>query len=59
MKAFLLAAKTVIFAFFGVRRKNAAATDWNTLKPHHVIIAGIFMAALFIAIILTVVDLIV
>ena len=40
--------KAVLWAFLGIRRRNAHENDLAKLKPVHVIIAGIVLAALFV-----------
>lgn len=36
----------VLWSFFGVRKGQAMARDAVTIKPHHVIIAGVLLAAI-------------
>jgi hypothetical protein len=45
----LRAFKTVLWAFFGVRRSGKHAEDAAHLTPAQVIVAGIVGAALFVA----------
>jgi len=48
--AFLQTMRAVGWSFFGVRRSADYAQDVAKLNPVHVIIAGIFGAALFVAV---------
>jgi hypothetical protein len=41
-------AKAVFWSFFGIRKRSAHERDAVTLKPVHVIIAGIIGAAIFV-----------
>jgi len=52
----LEAAKTVLWAFFGVRRRADHAAV--RLKPAHIVVAGVLGAALFVFVIVTVVRLV-
>ena len=52
-------ARAVLWSFFGVRRKADYEKDAAELNPVHVIIAGILAAALFIALLIIVVNLVV
>ena len=38
----------VSWSFFGVRKRAAMAQDVASIKPHHVIIVGIVLAALMV-----------
>ena len=40
--------RAVLWSFFGVRRKSDYERDAARLNPVHVIIAGVFAAALFV-----------
>lgn len=52
-------ARAVLWSFFGVRRKADYEKDATQLNPVHVIIAGLLAAALFIALLIIVVNLVV
>ena len=52
-------ARAVLWSFFGVRRKADYEKDAAELNPVHVIIAGLLAAALFVAILILVVNLVV
>ena len=52
-------ARAVLWSFFGVRRKADYEKDAGELNPVHVIIAGLLAAALFIALLIIVVNLVV
>ena len=52
-------ARAVLWSFFGVRRKADYEKDAAQLNPVHVIIAGLLAAALFIALLIIVVNLVV
>jgi hypothetical protein len=49
----------VLGAFIGIRRRSAGDRDLASLKPVHVIVAGVIAAALFVIILVTLVNLIV
>ena len=51
--------RAVFWSFFGVRRRADYQADFSSLKPAHVIIAGLIGAALFVAGLLFLVSLIV
>ncbi|EOA06469.1 hypothetical protein HBH1_03402 [Herbaspirillum sp. BH-1] len=51
--------KAVFWSFFGVRKRKDYESDAARLNPVHVIIAGILGAAIFIAILVTIVKLVV
>jgi Protein of unknown function (DUF2970) len=42
----------VFASFLGIRKKAAGEQDIVTIKPHHVIIAGVLGAALFVAVLI-------
>jgi hypothetical protein len=42
------AIKAVLWGFLGVRRKAAYEKDTQTLKPQHVIAAGLIAAVVFV-----------
>ena len=51
--------KAVFWSFFGIRKKSDYESDAANLNPVHVIIAGVLGAALFIAILVTIVHFVV
>jgi len=51
--------KAVFWSFFGIRKKSDYESDAANLNPLHVIIAGVLGAALFIAILVTIVHFVV
>jgi hypothetical protein len=51
--------RAVLWSFFGVRRRSDYEQDAAQLNPVAVIIAGVMAAALFVALLLVVVNLIV
>ena len=48
----------VFWSFFGIRRKAAGERDTVTIKPLHVVIAGILGAAIFVGILIALVTVI-
>ena len=52
-------ARAVLWSFFGVRRKSDYEKDAAQLNPVFVIIAGLVAAALFVALLIVVVNLVV
>jgi hypothetical protein len=52
------AVSAVLGAFIGVRKSSARDRDVASLKPVHVIVAGVIAAALFVIAIVTLVKLI-
>ncbi len=52
-------ARAVFWSFFGVRKGKDHAADIEQLNPVHVIIMGIIAAALFVALLITVVSVVV
>ena len=50
--------RAVFWSFLGVRRKADYAADVQKLKPHHVIIAGLIAAAVFVLILFAIVKLV-
>ncbi|WP_334187030.1 DUF2970 domain-containing protein [Noviherbaspirillum sp.] len=48
--------KAVLWSFFGVRKRSDYEKDTQQLNPVHVIIAGIVAAAIFVAILLLIVN---
>jgi len=57
--SFAATMKAVFWSFFGVRKKRDYEQDAAQLNPVHVIIAGLIGAALFIAILVFIVRLVV
>jgi len=51
--------KAVFWSFFGVRKRKDYESDAARLNPVHVIIAGILGAALFVAVLVIIVKLVV
>jgi hypothetical protein len=54
----LRAVSAVLGAFIGIRRRSTGDRDLASLKPVHVIVAGVIAAALFVIILVTLVNLI-
>jgi hypothetical protein len=54
----LRAVSAVLGAFIGIRKSSARDRDLANVKPAHVIVAGIIAAALFVIILVTLVNLI-
>ncbi len=48
--------KAVLWSFFGVRKRSDYEKDTQQLNPVHVIITGIVAAAIFVAILLLIVN---
>lgn len=57
--SFFATMKAVFWSFFGVRRRKDYEQDAAQLNPVHVIIAGLIGAALFIAVLVMIVRLVV
>ena len=55
--SFLQMVAAVLWSFFGVRQRAAHERDLAALKPLHVIVTGVLIAALFIGILLVLVRL--
>ena len=51
--------KAVFWSFFGVRKRQDYEKDASELNPVHVIIAGLIAAALFIAVLIFIVRMVV
>ena len=51
--------KAVFWSFFGVRKRRDYESDAARLNPVHVIIAGVIGAAVFVAILVTIVKVVV
>jgi hypothetical protein len=54
----LRALKAVFWAFLGIRRGAAARSDLASLKPWHVVVAGVIGATLFVTVIVSLVRII-
>ena len=52
-------ASAVFWSFFGVRKRRNLEEDATTIKPQHIIIAGIIGAALFVLVLIVIVRVIV
>ena len=52
-------AAAVFWGFFGVRKRRNLEQDVTTIKPQHIVIAGVIGAALFVLLLLLIVRLIV
>ena len=50
--------RAVFWSFFGVRRKADYAADLEKLKPHHVIVAGLVAAVVFVLVLFAIVKLV-
>ena len=57
--SFAATMKAVLWSFFGVRKKRDYEEDAAQLNPVHVIIAGLIGAALFIAVLIFIVRMVV
>lgn len=57
--SFAATMKAVFWSFFGVRKKRDYEEDAAQLNPVHVIIAGLIGAAMFIAILIIIVKMVV
>jgi hypothetical protein len=55
---FLRVLGAVFSSFLGIRRKASGERDMVTIKPVHVVIAGVLGAAIFVAILVTLVTMI-
>lgn len=51
--------KAVLWSFFGVRKKSDYESDAARLNPVHVLVAGVLGAALFVAVLVVIVKLVV
>jgi hypothetical protein len=56
---FLQVVEAVFWSFFGVRKGRDMSRDVGTIKPQHVIIVGVLLAALFVLTLIGIVRLIV
>ncbi|HEX6704520.1 MAG TPA: DUF2970 domain-containing protein [Albitalea sp.] len=54
--SFLQTLKAVAWSFFGVRKSSEYEKDVSQLNPVHVVIAGVVGAALFIVVLLLIVN---
>jgi len=52
-------ASAVFWGFFGVRKQQKLEQDAMTIKPHHIVVAGVIGAALFVLLLIVIVRLIV
>ena len=52
-------ARAVFWGFFGVRKQRGLEQDVTTIKPQHIVIAGVIGAALFVLLLILIVRLIV
>ncbi|HEY4138690.1 MAG TPA: DUF2970 domain-containing protein [Casimicrobiaceae bacterium] len=48
-------ASAVFWGFFGVRKRRNLEEDVTTIKPHHIVIAGVIGAALFVLLLIIIV----
>ena len=53
--SFLQVVGAVFWSFFGVRKGTAMSRDVGTIKPLHVIIVGVVLAAIFVVTLITLV----
>lgn len=51
MRSFLRSMKMVVWAFAGMRKGSASQEDLVTVKPVHIVVAGLVVGACFIAVI--------
>jgi hypothetical protein len=56
--SFLQVLGAVLWGFFGIRKRSAMSRDVATIKPQHVIVVGVILAAIFVLTLLTVVRLV-
>lgn len=57
MKNFWRTLNAVLWSFFGVRKGEAHQRDLAQIKPVHLVLVGLFAAALFVALLLILVRL--
>jgi hypothetical protein len=57
--SFAATMKAVFWSFFGVRKRSDYDKDAASLNPVHVIIAGLIGAAIFVAVLIVIVKLVV
>jgi hypothetical protein len=55
---FLRVMGAVFWSFFGIRRKASGERDAGTIKPVHVVVAGILGAAILVAVLVLIVSVI-
>ena len=55
---FLQVIVAVFWSFFGVRRRAAGERDMVTIKPLHVVVAGLLGAAIFIFVLIVLVKIV-
>ena len=48
----------VFWSFFGIRRRASGERDMVTIKPLHVVVAGVLGAAIFVAVLIVLVTII-
>ncbi len=48
-RSFLRSMKMVVWAFVGIRKSSASQQDLVTVKPVHIVVAGLVVAACFVA----------
>ncbi|HEY2815600.1 MAG TPA: DUF2970 domain-containing protein [Casimicrobiaceae bacterium] len=48
-------ASAVFWGFFGVRKRRNLENDVTTIKPHHIVVAGVIGAALFVLVLIVIV----
>lgn len=56
--SFMATMKAVCWSFFGVRKRSDYEKDAAGLNPVHVIIAGIIVAAVFVAVLVLIVNMV-
>lgn len=49
MRSFLRSMKMVVWAFAGIRKSSASQEDLATVKPVHIVVAGVVVGVCFIA----------
>ena len=54
--SFLQTLRAVAWSFFGVRKRSEYEKDVNQLNPVHVVIAGVLAAAVFVGVLVLVVQ---
>jgi hypothetical protein len=57
--SFAATMKAVFWSFFGVRKRSDYESDAAKLNPLHVVIAGIIGAAIFVAVLILIVKMVV
>ena len=57
--SFAATVKAVLWSFFGVRKKSDYEKDAQQLNPVHVVIAGILAVAVFVAVLLLIIRVVV